>query len=157
MSNHITKATFGEKQTIHSLWKPYIDELINSYYKSQDYKDEDEVYHYPWLDNYWQEETKFPYLILSGKEVAGFALVSYDRDYWRITEFYILPKFRRLGVAFDCATEIFRKYPGNWEISFNKHNFPSRSLWQKVADNLSKGVISTGQTSSSHDYIRFSV
>ncbi len=99
----------------------------------------------------------FPYLVLSGKEVAGFALVSYDRDHWRINEIYILPEFRRLGIAFDCATEIFRKHPGNWEISFHKNNCASRSLWQKLANNLSKGVISTGQSTSSHDYIRFSV
>ncbi len=56
MSNHIKKATVKEKQTIHNLWKPYIDELNNSYYKSREYKDEDEVYHYPWLDNYWQKQ-----------------------------------------------------------------------------------------------------
>jgi predicted acetyltransferase len=157
MSNHIKKVSVEDKQTILNLWKPYIDELNNSYYESQDDKDEEEIYHYTWLDNYWQEETRFPYLVLSGKKVAGFALINFSSDYWRINEFYILPEFRRHGVAFDCATEIFRKHPGNWEISFNKRNIPGRSLWQKLAGNISKGTISTGESSSSHDYIRFSV
>jgi len=157
MSNHIKIVTTKEKQIILKLWKPYIDELFSSYYKKSDYRDEEEVYRYPLLDIYWQEDTSIPYLVLSGKEVAGFALVSYDRDYWRINEFYILPEFRGLGVAFDCAVEICRNHPGNWEISFHKHNFPGRSLWQKLADNLMQGAVSTGQSSSSHDYIRFSV
>jgi predicted acetyltransferase len=157
MSNRIKIATIEEKQTIYKLWKPYIDELYSSYYKRPASKDEADIYRYPLLDIYWQEEVMFPYLVFSGKEVAGFALVSYDRDYWRINEFYILPEFRRLGIAFDCAAEICRKHPGDWEISYNKHNFPGRSLWQKLADNLSQGPVSTGQSSSSHDYMRFSV
>jgi predicted acetyltransferase len=157
MSNHVKIATVKEKQTILELWKPYIDELFRSFYKRPDHKDENEVYRYPLLDIYWQEDTNIPYLVFSGKKLAGFALVSYDRDYWRINEFYILPEFRRHGIAFDCAVEICRKHPGNWEISFHKYNFPGRSLWQNLADELSEEPVSTGQSSSSHDYIRFSV
>ena len=157
MSNHIKKATIEDKPTIHTFIQPYLDELSRFPDDDSDYKDEAGIYHYPYLDNYWQEKTRFPYLLYRNDQVSGFALVSYYRDHWRIAEFYILPEFRRLGVAFDCATEIFKKHPGKWEINFNKHNFPSRSLWQKLAGNISKGTIFTGQSNSGHDYIRFSV
>lgn len=157
MTNHVKKATAEEKQIIVKLWKPYIDELFSSFYKRPEYKEEDEIYQYPLLDIYWQEDTNIPYLVLSDKKVTGFALVSYDRDYWRINEFYIIPEFRRLGIAFDSAAQICRKHPGNWEISYNKHNLPGRSLWQKLAVNLSHSPVSTGQSSSSHEYMRFSI
>ena len=74
-----------------------------------------------------------------------------------MAEFFILPEFRRRGIVFTCAINIFRKHPGKWEIRFNKHNIPSRSLWNKLADNVSKGTVSAGQLDLSHDYIRFSV
>ena len=155
MSNHIKEATIEEKLIIHNLIQPYMDELSKFPDDSPDYKDEDDIYHYPYLDDYWLEDTRYPYLLFRDNKIAGFALVSYYDSYWRMAEIFVLPEFRQNRVAFDCSSEIFREHPGIWKISFNKRNFPSQSLWQKLADNLSKGTISAGQSTSSHDYIMF--
>ena len=157
MFNRVKIATIEEKQTIHNLLQPYLDELVNFFDESPEYKDENGVYHYPFLDNYWQEDTRYPYLLYSNDQLAGFALVGYRRKFWVITEFYVLPEFRRCGVAYDCSKEIFKRHPGEWEISFNKQNVASRSLWRKLAENLSRGTTLAGEIDSSHDYIRFSV
>ena len=157
MNNHIKKATIEDKPIIHELIQPYLDELSQFPDEEPDYKDDNGIYQYPYLDNYWQEATRFPYLLLRDNEVAGFALVAFYDGYWRMSEIFVLPGFRKLRVAFDCVTEIFREHPGQWQISFNKHNTPSRSLWDRLAETLSLEIISRGSLDRNHDYIRFSV
>ena len=157
MIKKIKLATIGEKQTIHNLFQPYLEELVSVFNESPEYKDENGVYHYPYLDNYWQEETRYPYLLYSDDRIVGFVLVGHRRTFWVIAEIYVLPEFRRHGVAFDCSKEIIQRHPGEWEISFNKHNAASRSLWEKLAEHLSNGTISVGEIDSSYDYIRFSI
>jgi GNAT superfamily N-acetyltransferase len=63
---------------------------------------------YPYLDLYWQESTRFPYLIRVGSEVAGFALVrKNERDRFEIAEFCVLASFRRRGTGSAAAAAIF--------------------------------------------------
>ena len=80
MNITVKKATIDEKQTIHNLCQPYMDELSNFLDDDPEYKDKDGIYHYPYLDNYWQEESRFPYLFFSRGKAAGFVLVSYYRE-----------------------------------------------------------------------------
>ena len=157
MENYIKKARIEDKPTIHDFIQPYLNELSSFPDDSPDYKDKNGIYRYPYLDNYWQEDTRYPYLFFRGNKVTGFALVSYYGGYWRMSEIYVIPEFRKLKVAFDCVTEIFKEHPGKWEIQFNKDNTHSRSLWEKLADKFSTGFVSHGSLDRNHDYIRFSV
>jgi predicted acetyltransferase len=77
--------------------------------------------------------------------------------HWEMAEIYVKPEFRRRGLAFKCAADIFEKHRGQWRISFNKHNRASRNLWTKLAHGLAFADIETGEADVSHDYIRFSV
>ena len=150
-------ATIEEKQVIRSLLQPYLDELSHFPDQDADYKGEDGIYHYPYLDAYWQERERYPYLLYSDHTISGFALVRQEHELWEMAEFYVLPEFRRHGLALTCATDIFNKHPGKWKIGYNKHNQPSRALWQKLAERLSKGDILIGELDESHDFICFAV
>jgi predicted acetyltransferase len=68
-------AVIEEKQIIFDLFQPYLDELSSFPDEEIDYKDEKGVYHYPYMDDYWRENARHPYLLLSDNETAGFALV----------------------------------------------------------------------------------
>jgi predicted acetyltransferase len=152
----IRSAVIKEKEVIFTLFQPYLDELSSFPDEEIDYKDEKGIYHYPYLDDYWRESERHPYLLISDNKIAGFALVRQELKHWEIAEFYVLPEFRRCGLATNCAIDIFKKHPGNWRIEFNKHNQASRSLWQRLAECISKDDISTGELNTSHDYISFS-
>jgi predicted acetyltransferase len=157
MSFSIKPARLKEKPIILSLLQPYLDELSHFTDERPDDKGENGIYLYPYLDAYWQEKTRFPYLLYSNTALAGFALVRKDGDHWQMSEFYVKPEFRRRGLATACALLIFKKHSGLWRIGFNKHNHASRDLWHKLAENLSHSHIEEGEAGGSHDYILFSV
>ena len=60
---------------------------------------DDGLYGYRYLDAYWSEPDRFPYLVRADGELAGLALVSRLGPVLHISEFLILPKFRRAGVG----------------------------------------------------------
>jgi len=157
MSFSFKPASLKEKPIIHSLLQPYLDELSRFPDEHPDYKDENGIYLYPYLDAYWQEKTRFPYLLYSDGKLAGFALVRKDGEHWEMSEFYVKPEFRHYGLAEACTTYIFHRYRGVWRIGFNKYNSASRALWKKLAKRLSKSAITEGESDNSHDYIRFDV
>ena len=153
----IKHATIEEKKIIFGLIQPFLDELSRFPDDDPDYKDENGIYQYKNLDAYWQEKERFPYLLYSGSEIAGFSLVRLDGDHWEMEDVYVLPQFRRRGLAMTCVTEIFKEHPDLWRIAFNKHNTPSRQLWKKLALSLAHGKIEEGESDKNHDFIRFSV
>jgi predicted acetyltransferase len=122
-----------------------------------DYKDAAGVYLYPYLDAYWQEDERFPYLLYSGNDLAGFALVRKVEGHWEMAEFYVKSDFRRHGLGRTCAAALLTSHPGAWRIEFNRHNLPSRNLWKNLAEHLGKGKTTTAKTDGSHDFIEFVV
>jgi predicted acetyltransferase len=120
-----------------------------------DYLDDKCIYHYPYLDLYWLEMGRFPYLLLNNNEIAGFALVRQVGTHWEMAEFYVQSEFRRHGLATGCAMKILKKHPGKWMIEFNKHNLAGSALWHKLANYSSKNDIITGSLKDGHDYVSF--
>jgi predicted acetyltransferase len=157
MKYFIKPAEIKDKATIKDLLQPYLDELSHFPDENPDYKDENGIYLYPYLDAYWKDNTRFPYLFYDGENLTGFALVRKASEYWEMSEFYVKPEYRRRNLGITCATLLFRKHPGIWRISFNKANINSRNLWTKLANNIATGQVDAGETDASHDYIRFSV
>lgn len=159
MTFHVVPATIEEKLVILALIQPYLEELSRFPDIEPLHKDENGVYQYSYLDAYWEEKERFPYLLHSDGKIAGFALVRVRVEVdgrWEMAEFYLLPQFRRRGLAMSCVADIFEKHPGEWTIMFNKHNLPGRALWRKVAEHFAKGDIKTEQDPS-HDYLLFTV
>jgi predicted acetyltransferase len=152
----IKSASVEEKKTIFTLLQAYLDELSHLPDEKIECKDENGIYHYPYLDSYWRESERYPYLLMSDRKLAGFAFVRQEGDHWEMAEFYVLPEFRRRGLASACVRDILRKHPGEWRIDFNKYNQAGRTLWEKLAYRSSNGDILSGELNTSHNYIRFS-
>ena len=142
---------------MRSFIQDYLAELSQFPDEAPDYKDEQGIYHYPYLDDYWQEPERFPYLMYADDEIAGFAFVRRLEDHWNMSEIYVLPRFRRYGVGLECAAQLMRKHPGTWRIRYNKHNTPSRMVWEKLVWWLGAGDVERGELDANHGYIRFSV
>jgi predicted acetyltransferase len=98
------------------------------------------LYEYPYLDHYWVEDGREPYLVRVANQLAGFALVSrYNylsglNDTWVISEFFILRKYRRQGVGEQVARWIFDQHSGDWQVSELIENPGAIAFWRKVIE-----------------------
>jgi predicted acetyltransferase len=69
---------------------------------------------------------------------AGFAFVrkgsqiSGDGDIWDVAEFFIVRRYRRLGIGRKVAHEIWKKFPGAWEVRVIDRNQEAREFWKRA-------------------------
>ena len=94
------------------------------------------MFGYPYLDHYWVEENRHPYLVRVDGKLAGFVLVSrhslLSGEEHSISEFFILRKYRRQGVGRKVAGWVFDQHPGKWEVCELDCNPPAQAFWRKV-------------------------
>ncbi len=106
--------------------------------------DEEACYGYPYLDRYWSEPGRSPFLIRVDGILAGFVLVFehtfLDTPGHMIAEFFILRKYRRLGVGRAAAFAAFDRFPGHWEISQISENVPAQFFWRKIIAEYTRGA-----------------
>ena len=121
-------------------------ELFN--YEFSQYSNDDineyGYYGYDHIDDYWNEEGRFPYLIRVDGKIAGFALICPHCKYRKeegarcIGEFFVMVKYRRMGIGLNVAAQLFDKHRGLWEISYWRNNIPAGQFWKKVVEKYTK-------------------
>lgn len=95
---------------------------------------------YERLPLYWQEPGRHPFLIKVNGHLAGFALVrrgsqvSEDAEVWDMAEFFVVRGLRRLGVGMQAAHEIWRKFPGKWEVRVMQKNQKALKFWERAVN-----------------------
>ena len=71
-------------------------------------------------------------------ELVGFALVRFNEDnMYEISEFFVLPKFRRTKAGTFMANEVFKKFKGNWEIRTLLKNETAQQFWRNTIRSFS--------------------
>lgn len=124
-----------DKNVIYNLMQLYTYELSLF---------EDETAKFPLLDNglfktskyielYWKEEKRHPYLLKYDNKIAGFVLMRYNEENMNeIAEFFVVNKYRHLGAGRFMANQMFNKYRGKWEIRTLLKNKQAQEFWRKV-------------------------
>jgi predicted acetyltransferase len=135
MNYEVKKATLEEKETLNNLLQYYIYDF--SEFMDLHVEDNGKFGDYP-LDDYWTENSRFPYLIkLNGKN-AGFVLVKLmhrnDDSYYSIAEFFIMKRYRRTGLGKLVAKDIFKTHQGQWEVYQIDNNLPAQYFWKRVIE-----------------------
>lgn len=103
------------------------------------------LYGYPYLNHYWSDPERFPFLVRVNGHLAGFVLVckynyfSAARDCWVIAEFFILRKYRRQGIGTQVAMMVFDQFPGKWQVGQIRENAPATAFWRKVIGQYTRG------------------
>lgn len=93
----------------------------------------DGSYGYPWLHAYWSESGRTPYLFHCEGELAGFALVSrLPDDAISMSEFLVLPKFRRAGVGTQAVARLFDIHRGTWQVSQVAGHVSATAFWRRT-------------------------
>jgi predicted acetyltransferase len=92
---------------------------------------------YEGLDNYWRDDGWFALKVEAEGRLAGFVLVNRWSALNRmldhsVAEFFVLRKYRRIGVGSRAAKVLFERRPGRWEIAVARYNKPALSFWRKA-------------------------
>jgi predicted acetyltransferase len=92
---------------------------------------------YDGLDSYWREDGWLPLAVEADGRLAGFVLVNRWSALNRlpdhaVAEFFVLRKYRRIGVGLRAATALFERWPGRWEVAVARYNKPALSFWRKA-------------------------
>ena len=144
----VTPATANERPILRNLMELYL-------YDFSEFDGADVgpfgLYEYPFLDHYWTEPQRFPFLVRVDGLLAGFVLVTrYDyftgvygnaegSGAWVIAEFFILRKYRRQGIGEEAARRTFERFPGRWQVAQIAQNTSATAFWRKVIARYTNG------------------
>lgn len=128
----VVNAPVQEKQALKRLMELYIYDF--SEFLPIDV-DAEGFFGYPYFDEYWSAPARHPFFIKVDGKLAGFVLVRSFPDQsnepiYSIAEFFIMKRYRRNGIGRAVSHQIFRMFPGKWEVFQLKSNLPAQAFWQ---------------------------
>lgn len=133
MNLNIQLAKYEEKYLLQNMLELLIYDL--SEFENRDLN-EFGKYGYCYLDLYWIEPERFPFILRVNEKLAGFALVNratYTKSIERtIAEFFILKKYRHQGIGKKLAFYLFDQFPGKWEVRTLEKNLVAQIFWRKT-------------------------
>lgn len=97
------------------------------------------------MARWFADDSSHPLVILKDERPVGFALVSrpprHQRDKvdYRMAEFFITSRARRLGAGRDAAKLIFNRFAGAWEVIEFLYNKPAVAFWRSVVSQYTGG------------------
>jgi predicted acetyltransferase len=99
------------------------------------------------LARWFADDRAHPLLILKSDTPAGFALVVRPVNVasgkppidYRMSEFFVLAKYRRLGIGRDAAQLILSRFSGQWEVTEYLRNGGAVRFWRDVIATYTRG------------------
>jgi len=102
---------------------------------------------YDRLPLYWTEpEKRFPFLIRRDERTVGFALAmrgspaSDDPDDLDLQEFFVLRRYRRMGVGREAARMLWNRLPGRWIVRVSRGNRVALPFWSATIAEYTGGA-----------------
>ena len=138
----IRLATQADRQTLFNLLEKYLYEF--SQWDKTDVGS-DGLYCYEWLDCYFTEPNRYPYLLQDDGKLVGFILVNDypevpgEKTDFCISEFFIMHKYRRCGYGRAAVFDVLNRHHGRWQLKYHPHNLPSGFFWRTVIDEYTGG------------------
>ena len=87
------------------------------------------------LPLYWSEADRYPFLVRMDGKLAGLVLVkrgsevSGDATAWDMAEFFVLRGYRRRGIGTLVAHQVWKQFPGRWEVRVMESNLSAFNFW----------------------------
>ena len=101
-------------------------------------RDADGLFCYPYLNHYWQEPDRHPFLITVDSEPAGFALVrevvnpETNEKAFELAEFFVMKMFRRQNFGKQAVQILCDTLPGTWLVRVMGNNRKAYHFWQNA-------------------------
>jgi predicted acetyltransferase len=89
------------------------------------------IFGYRYLEHYWIEPARHPYLIEVEGHIAGIVLLRIGQPS-EVAEFLVLPKYRRCGVGTAAAHAAFALFAGDWEVHEVAGHDSATAFWRDV-------------------------
>ena len=102
---------------------------------------------YEYLSQHWEKQGRHPFLIRVSGELAGFAFVRKGSELcgspavWDLAEFFVVRTYRRKGIGTSVAHELWRRFPGPWEIRVMPMNRVALRFWEQAIERFLHGSI----------------
>ena len=142
MNIELRQACLEDREILSNLLEKYDYEF--SQYDNRDVNKLG-LYGYKYLDYYWTEEKRWAYFIVVDQKLSGFIMVN---DYsevedrktdFVISEFFVMYKYRRLGVGRQAFFKVLQLHKGTWQLKRHPENIPSVHFWNKTVCEYTKG------------------
>ena len=144
----LEKIIQGDEQLLENLFQLYLHDM--SYYAKFRISENGKFTFNPEiLKAYFNQPHHYPYFIMHGGELAGFALIRRypdDQDLLDMGQFFVLNSYKRTGVgkaAFQLCLEAHR---GQWQVRILPENFAAKEFWRNAISEQTGGVYSTTQS-----------
>jgi predicted acetyltransferase len=127
--------TDEDRPVVERLWQLYRHDL-------SEYRDShpgaDGLFKAGSLTEFFGDPDRCGYLVTRDVLPVGFALVQglESGPPRMIAEFFVVRSVRRQGVGHAVASELLRRYPGDWEIGFQEENRGAPEFWRGVVTDL---------------------
>jgi predicted acetyltransferase len=116
---------------------PVIDNLIQLY--AHDFSEFQNIeldsngrFEYTPLPLYWTDPNRHPFLVTVDFKPAGFVLVKQEAGVWDMAEFFIVRGCRRHGIGTTVAHDVWRRFPGPWEVRVMQANHAALPFWERA-------------------------
>ncbi len=134
MKIELVKAEDSDKRIIENLWQYYIYDMseymgwgasLDGLYPTEAHQ----------LDDYWEKDNHFPYIIKCDGELAGFSLLRrypFEDELYDMGQFFVLRKFKGSGVGREAFNLSISKFPGKWLTRVLDNNSGALKFWTNV-------------------------
>lgn len=138
----IKQAPIEQKSVLRNLLELYIYDFTE--FGPYDV-DSHGLFGYKYLDYYWNEEGRYPFIFYVDGKIAGFVLV--HRSYvdnineysYSIAEFFVMKRYRGKGIGKKVAIYVFNLFPGVWEVAEMETNKSAQVFWRNIIHDFTKG------------------
>jgi predicted acetyltransferase len=139
----IERASIADAAALQNLLQLYLYDLTD--FSHHDVGPHGRFEHEP-LEQYLETDERTAFLARAWGRPAGFALVS-DHSVLQgeaagvrtVRDLFVLRRYRRSGVGERLALDIFRRYPGRWEVRQEASNEPAQAFWRTVIGRYTAG------------------
>jgi predicted acetyltransferase len=129
---------------------PILENLIELY--AHDFSEfhpveigEDGRFGYRTLPLYWSDADRHPFLIRVDGKLAGLVLVKRGEGAaWDMAEFFVMRAYRRGGIGTQAAHDVWRKFPGPWQVRVMDSNVSGRRFWAAAIASFTGSTIEPG-------------
>jgi len=132
----------SERETLRNLWEKY-DYDFSKFDQSD--VDASGLYSSKAFDYYWTKENVWPYFITVDGKLAGFVMVTdipevegTETDF-QIGEFFVMVKYRRLGIGRHVFFQLLDKHKGRYQLMRHPKNTAAALFWDNVINEYTKG------------------
>lgn len=147
MEIEVFLASVDEKPILRNLMQLYLYEF--STIDNEDVDNDTGLFSFPYLDRYWIEPERYPFIVRVDGNLAGFALLRKGSCFPNtedqietgmiVAEFFVMRKYRRTGVGTKLAIDLFNRFPGRWEVAQVAENHRGQIFWRSVIGEYCQG------------------